>query len=339
MRNCHYPQDRYWYYLCDKYGIYLIDEANAESHGYGYGPESLAKRPEWVPAVIDRQWRMWEKSKNNPSVVFYSLGNECGNGVVFEEAYKFMKNIEPSRPIQYERALDDWNSDVYALMYGYHSGVKEYGDSAKAKRPYILCEYAHAMGNSVGGLQDYWDLFEARPILQGGCIWDFVDQGFEETAPNGRKYWAYGGDYGPANVPSDNSFNCNGLIQANREPHPALAEVKKVYQNIKCSLVDPATLTVSIKNWFDFTNLSDYTLNWRVTDPEGKTLKQGSTTVDCAPYQTVTLSLGSFTPTDILFGEHFHGVITIELTGSIVVTTCINPSYCGIEETGFLSFF
>ena len=298
VRNCHYPQDRYWYYLCDKYGIYLIDEANAESHGYGYGPESLAKRPEWVPAVIDRQWRMWEKSKNNPSVVFYSLGNECGNGVVFEEAYKFMKNIEPSRPIQYERALDDWNSDVYALMYGYHSGVKEYGDSAKAKRPYILCEYAHAMGNSVGGLQDYWDLFEARPILQGGCIWDFVDQGFEETAPNGRKYWAYGGDYGPANVPSDNSFNCNGLIQANREPHPALAEVKKVYQNIKCSLVDPATLTVSIKNWFDFTNLSDYTLNWRVTDPEGKTLKQGSTTVDCAPYQTVTLSLGSFTPTE-----------------------------------------
>ena len=298
VRNCHYPQDRYWYYLCDKYGIYLIDEANAESHGYGYGAESLAKRPEWIPAVVDRQQRMWEKSKNNPSVLFYSLGNECGNGIVFEEAYKFMKNIEPSRPIQYERALDDWNSDIYALMYGYHSGVKEYGDSAKAKRPYILCEYAHAMGNSVGGLQDYWDLFESRPILQGGCIWDFVDQGFEETAPNGRKYWAYGGDYGPANVPSDNSFNCNGLIQANREPHPALAEVKKVYQNIKCTLVDPATLTVAVKNWFDFTNLDQYTLTWKVTDPEGKTLQQGTNTIECAPYQTVNVSLGSFTPTE-----------------------------------------
>lgn len=297
VRNCHYPQDRYWYYLCDKYGIYLIDEANVESHGYGYGDESLAKRPEWTPAVIDRELRMWQKSKNNPSVVFYSLGNECGNGIVFEEAYKFMKNIEPSRPIQYERALDDWNSDIYAHMYGYHAGVKQYGDDSTQTRPYILCEYAHAMGNSVGGLQDYWDLFEAYPKLQGGCIWDFVDQGFEETAPNGRKYWSYGGDYGPANVPSDNSFLCNGLVQPNREPHPAMAEVKKVYQNIKCTLGDPSTLTVNIKNWFDFTNLNQYTLTWKVTDPEGKTLQSGTRTIDCAPYQTVSVSLGQFTPT------------------------------------------
>lgn len=297
VRNCHYPQDRYWYYLCDKYGIYLIDEANVESHGYGYGEESLAKVPEWTPAVIDRELRMWQKSKNNPSVVFYSLGNECGNGIVFEEAYKFMKNIEPSRPIQYERALDDWNSDIYAHMYGYHAGVKQYGDDSTQTRPYILCEYAHAMGNSVGGLQDYWDLFEAYPKLQGGCIWDFVDQGFEETAPNGRKYWSYGGDYGPANVPSDNSFLCNGLVQPNREPHPAMAEVKKVYQNIKCTLGDPSTLTVNIKNWFDFTNLNQYTLTWKVTDPEGKTLQSGTRTIDCAPYQTVSVSLGQFTPT------------------------------------------
>lgn len=297
VRNCHYPQDRYWYYLCDKYGIYLIDEANVESHGYGYGEESLAKVPEWTPAVIDRELRMWQKSKNNPSVVFYSLGNECGNGIVFEEAYKFMKNIEPSRPIQYERALDDWNSDIYAHMYGYHAGVKQYGDDSTQTRPYILCEYAHAMGNSVGGLQDYWDLFEAYPKLQGGCIWDFVDQGFEETAPNGRKYWSYGGDYGPANVPSDNSFLCNGLVQPNREPHPALAEVKKVYQNIKCTLGDPSTLTINIKNWFDFTNLNQYTLTWKVTDPEGQTLQSGTRTIDCAPYQTVSVSLGQFTPT------------------------------------------
>lgn len=297
VRNCHYPQDRYWYYLCDKYGIYLIDEANVESHGYGYGEESLAKVPEWTPAVIDRELRMWQKSKNNPSVVFYSLGNECGNGIVFEEAYKFMKNIESSRPIQYERALDDWNSDIYAHMYGYHAGVKQYGDDPTQTRPYILCEYAHAMGNSVGGLQDYWDLFEAYPKLQGGCIWDFVDQGFEETAPNGRKYWSYGGDYGPANVPSDNSFLCNGLVQPNREPHPALAEVKKVYQNIKCTLGDPSTLTINIKNWFDFTNLNQYTLTWKVTNPEGQTLQSGTRTIDCAPYQTVSVSLGQFTPT------------------------------------------
>ena len=155
VRNAHYPQDRYWYHLCDKYGIYQIDEANAESHGYGYGDASLAKRPEWTAAIIDRELRMWMKSKNNASVVFYSLGNECGNGIVFEEAYKFMKQIEPTRPIQYERTLDDWNSDLYAEMYGYHSGVKLYGDDSTKVRPYILCEYAHAMGNSVGGLQDY----------------------------------------------------------------------------------------------------------------------------------------------------------------------------------------
>ena len=296
VRNSHYPQDRYWYHLCDKYGIYVIDEANAESHGYGYGKESLAKRPEWIPAVMDRTQRMYHKSKNNPSVTFYSLGNECGNGIVFEETYKWMKSVEDNRPIQYERALDDWNSDIYALMYGYHSGVEEYAKDSTQTRPYILCEYAHSMGNSVGGLQDYWDLFEAYPKLQGGCIWDWVDQGFEETAANGRKYWAYGGDYGPANVPSDNSFNCNGLVAADRTPHPALAEVKKVYQNIKCSLVDAATLTVKVKNWFDFTNLDAYTLNWKITDAKGAVLEQGTKTVECKPYDTVELSLGSYTP-------------------------------------------
>ncbi|MBO4954918.1 MAG: DUF4981 domain-containing protein [Muribaculaceae bacterium] len=296
VRNSHYPQDRYWYYLCDKYGIYLIDEANVESHGYGYGDESLAKRPEWTPAVIDRELRMWQKSKNNPSVLFYSLGNECGNGIVFEEAYKYMKSIEPTRPIQYERALDDWNSDIFALMYGYHAGVKEYADDSTKTRPYILCEYAHAMGNSVGGLSDYWDLFEASPKLQGGCIWDWVDQGFIETDSLGRKFIAYGGDFGGPGVPSDNSFNCNGLIAADRTPHPAMAEVKKVYQNIKTRLIDPATLTVQVKNWFDFTNLDQYTLTWRITDAAGKTLRTGTRTVEAKPYQTVEFSLGSYTP-------------------------------------------
>jgi len=296
VRNSHYPQDRYWYHLCDKYGIYLIDEANVESHGYGYGSESLAKRPEWIPAVMDRTQRMYHKSKNNPSVIFYSLGNECGNGIVFEETYKWFKSVENNRPVQYERALDDWNSDIYACMYGYHAGVEAYAKDSTLIRPYILCEYAHAMGNSVGGLQDYWDLFEAYPKLQGGCIWDWVDQAFRETDAAGRKYWAYGGDYGPENVPSDNSFNCNGLVQADRTPHPALAEVKKVYQNIKSTLVDPSTLTVKIKNWFDFTNLDQYTLNWKVTYAKGAVLQSGECTVNAEPYQEVTVSLGNYTP-------------------------------------------
>ena len=298
VRNCHYPQDRYWYYLCDKYGIYLIDEANNESHGYGYGSESLAKQPEWTPAVVDRVQRMWEKSKNNPSVTFYSLGNECGNGIVFEEAYKWLKNREHNRPVQYERALYDWNSDIFAEMYISVEGVRNYADNPRMTRPYILCEYAHGMGNSVGGLKDYWDLFEAYPKLGGGCIWDWVDQGFLEKDSLGNDYWAYGGDYGPAIVPSDNSFLLNGLIRADRTPHPALLEVKKVYQYIKCRLLNPQSLRVEVKNWMDFTNLSDYELTWKVITPSGKVLKEGKRTVDCKPHHTAVFSLGLYDSTD-----------------------------------------
>lgn len=298
VRNCHYPQDRYWYYLCDKYGIYVIDEANAESHGYGYGDASLAKRPEWIPAIINRENRMYQKSKNNPSVTFYSLGNECGNGIVFEEAYKWMKSIVKDRPVQYERAIDDWNSDIFAEMYAAVSSIVRYAKDPSKKRPYILCEYAHAMGNSVGGLSDYWDAIYTYPKLQGGCIWDWVDQAFDKTTPDGRHFWAYGGDYGPANVPSDNSFNCNGLVAADRSAHPAMAEVKKVYQNVVCSLLDPATLTVKVSNRFDFTNLSDYLLKWKVTTPSGKLIAEGTKTVDLAPGAATDISLGRYVTTD-----------------------------------------
>ena len=295
VRNCHYPQDRYWYYLCDKYGIYLADEANAESHGYGYGDESLAKQPAWINAVIDRENRMYQKSKNNPSVTFYSLGNECGNGIVFEEAYKFMKNKESNRPVQYERTLEDWNSDIYANMYREHAMVEKYGQDPAMKRPYILCEYAHAMGNSVGGLKDYWDIFWRYPKLQGGFIWDWVDQSFVEADANGRLYYAYGGDYGPANVPSDNSFLCNGLITSTRTLHPAMAEVKKVYQYIKIELTDTAELKLKVTNRYDFTNLDAYTLRWKIVTPSGKELRHGDMTVDCAPHKSVDIVLGAYT--------------------------------------------
>lgn len=296
VRNSHYPQDRYWYYLCDKYGLYVIDEANAEAHGYGYGPESLAKQPEWISAVLDRENRMWNKSKNNPSVIIYSLGNECGNGIVMEEAYKWFKHRDASRPIHNERALYDWNADLFSEMYGWHAGVKKYGDDPKQTRPYMLCEYAHAMGNSVGGLKDYWDIFEANDKLFGGCVWDWVDQGFEATDSLGRKYWAYGGDFGPANVPSDGSFLCNGLVRADRSAHPALAEVKRVYQYVKSSLVDPNTLSVRIKNWHDFTPLQDYTLRYSVTAPDNSVLLSDTLTVALEPRGEKTVALGSFNP-------------------------------------------
>ncbi len=298
VRNCHYPQDRYWYYLCDKYGIYVCDEANVEGHGYRYGADAIAKKPHWVAPVINRQERMWNKSKNNPSVVFYSLGNETGNGIVFEEAYKFMKAREKNRPVQYERTLNDWNSDIYAEMYMPVWFAESYAKDPKKTRPYIQCEYAHAMGNSVGGLKDYWEMFYKYPQLQGGFIWDFVDQGFKKFTDDGRAYWAYGGDFGPANVPSDNSFLCNGLIAADRSLHPHMAEVKKVYQNIVASLVNPSTLTVKVTNRFDFTNLDQYDLTWKVSTPSGKVIGNGTRTVTLAPGESTDVSLGSYTATD-----------------------------------------
>ena len=292
VRNCHYPQDRLWYHLCDLYGIYLIDEVNAEAHGYGYKDKSLAKREEWIEPVTNRTERMYAKSKNNPSVTVYSLGNEAGNGIVFESTYKWLKNREKNRPVQYERAGEADNTDIVCWMYTSPSRVEKYAADSTKHRPLILCEYAHAMGNSVGGLQDYWDIFEKYPKAQGGSIWDWVDQALVKTDADGNRYWAYGGDFGPANVPTDNSFNCNGLIRADRVPHPALAEVKKIYQNIKTTLANPSTLTVKIINYNDFTNLDQFTLNWKIIDSNNTILTGGSDVIKCQPGQSVELSLG-----------------------------------------------
>lgn len=292
VRNSHYPQDRLWYHLCDLYGIYLIDEVNAEAHGYGYKEKSLAKRDEWVAPVTNRTERMYAKSKNNPSVTVYSLGNEAGNGVVFESTYKWLKNRERNRPVQYERAGEADNTDIVCWMYTSPARVKKYAADSTKHRPLILCEYAHAMGNSVGGLQDYWAIFEKYPKAQGGSIWDWVDQALVKTDDDGNRYWAYGGDFGPSNIPSDNSFNCNGLIRADRVPHPALAEVKKLYQNIKTTLVNPTTMTIKVTNYNDFTNLDKFTLNWKLVDSNNIILTGGTDIAQCEPGQSVEISLG-----------------------------------------------
>ncbi len=292
VRNSHYPQDRLWYHLCDIYGIYLIDEVDAEAHGYGYKDKSLAKRMEWIAPVTNRTERMYAKSKNNPSVTVYSLGNEAGNGVVFESTYKWLKNREKNRPVQYERAGEADNTDIVCWMYTSPTRVEKYATDSTKYRPVILCEYAHAMGNSVGGLQDYWEIFEKYPKAQGGSIWDWVDQAFVKNDINGNRYWAYGGDFGPANIPSDHSFNCNGLIRADRVPHPALAEVKKIYQNIKATLVNPSTMKVKITNFNDFTNLDKFTLNWKLIDSNNTTLAEGAESIKCTPGHSVEISLG-----------------------------------------------
>lgn len=293
VRNSHYPADAYWYALCDEYGLYMIDEANIESHGMGYGPASLAKDSTWLPAHLDRTKRMYERSKNHPAVVIWSLGNEAGNGVNFERTYDWLKSVEKNRPVQYERAELNYNTDIYCRMYRSVDEIKAYVAKKDINRPFILCEYVHAMGNSVGGLKEYWDVFESEPMAQGGCVWDWVDQSFREIDPNGKWYWAYGGDFGPKGIPSFGNFCCNGLVNADREPHPHLLEVKKIYQNIKCRLINPKDLTIGIKNWFDFTNLNRYTLHWEVVADNGTSLASGNRIIDCVPHAIAEVKLGA----------------------------------------------
>lgn len=273
VRTSHYPQPERFYELCDEYGLYLIDEANIESHGIGYNPDvTLAHRPEWLGQHMFRTVRMVERDKNHPSVIIWSLGNEAGDGQNFVATYKWIKGRDDSRPVQYERA-EKWtrtterHTDIWCPMYPSPEEVEAYAlNEGKPgfDRPYIMCEYAHSMGNSTGNLQDYWDIIEKYGILQGGFIWDWVDQGMLETDEDGEDYYAYGGDYGPVGSPSDGNFCCNGLVGPDRTPHPALTEVKKVYQYVGFRPADLSKGLVTIINKYDFTNLSFFTINWEV---------------------------------------------------------------------------
>jgi beta-galactosidase len=273
VRTSHYPQPELWYELCNKYGLYIIDEANIESHGMGYGEESLAKDPAWKEAHLYRTKNMFERDKNQPSIIIWSLGNEAGNGMNFYATYDYLKSVDSTRPVQYERAGLDRNTDIFCPMYmgidRMERFAKENGD-----RPLIQCEYAHAMGNSVGNLQDYWDVIEKYDVLQGGFIWDWVDQGLLTTNEEGEEFWAYGGDFGPDTVPSDGNFCLNGLVEPDRTVKPHLLEVKKVYQYIGFEPVDLQNGVFSIKNKYAFRNLSDFNFEWNVT-ANGETIKSG----------------------------------------------------------------
>ena len=264
VRTSHYPDDPRWYELCDKYGIYLIDEANIESHGMGYNPDrTLANNPDWKEAHLDRIERMVERDKNHPSIILWSMGNEAGDGVNFVAGTEWIHKRDKSRPVHYERAELKPHTDVFCPMYTPIPRIIEYAESSPY-RPLIMCEYAHAMGNSVGNLQDYWDVIEKYDVLQGGFIWDWVDQGLVKYDVNGTKYWAYGGDFGPADIPSDENFCINGLINADRTVHPSLWEVKKVYQYIKFNPIDLTQGKFEIVNYFDFISLENVNIFWRV---------------------------------------------------------------------------
>ncbi|TVZ60406.1 beta-galactosidase [Flavobacteriaceae bacterium MAR_2010_105] len=264
VRTCHYPNDPYFYELCDEYGIYVIDEANIESHGMGYElHRTLANNPAWLKAHLARVERMVERDKNHPSIVIWSLGNEAGNGYNFYEAYLLAKRLDSTRPTQYERAVYEWNTDLYVPMYATPEDVEKYATNDDFTKPLVQCEYAHAMGNSMGGFKEYWDLFEKYDKLQGGFIWDFVDQGIK-TIKNGREIFAYGGDFGPEGTPSDNNFLNNGLVQPDRRPNPHIYEVAHIHQDVKFYENNLANGVVDIKNWYFFRDLSNYKLNWEI---------------------------------------------------------------------------
>jgi beta-galactosidase len=291
VRTCHYPNDPRWYELCDEYGLYVIDEANIESHGMGYGPKSLAKDPAWGPAHLDRIRRMVERDKNHPSVIIWSMGNEAGDGVNFEKGIQWIHGRDESRPVHYERAELGANTDIYCPMYSSIEELEAYIKTKRAK-PLIMCEYAHSMGNSTGNLQDYWDVIESHGQLQGASIWDWVDQGYAKRNEKGELFWAYGGDYGPPGTPSDRNFCCNGLVAPDRTPHPALWEVKKVYQYIKFKAADLAEGEVEVRNAHDFTNLNQFEIAWGV-EANGAVVASGTVPkLNLPPHASTTIKLG-----------------------------------------------
>ena len=287
VRNSHYPNNPLWYKLCDQYGIYLVDEANVEIHGMGDLPGRFdttvhpAYLPQWAPSIADRIHRAVKTNRNHPSVIIWSMGNECGNGQVFKESYKWIKKENPTRPVQFEQALENENTDIVCPMYPPMRYMKSYAASNKT-RPFIMCEYAHAMGNSSGNFQEYWDVINSNKKMQGGFIWDWVDQGIQTTNKYGKTFFAYGGDLGSYDLHNDENFCANGLVAADRTPHPGLYEVKKVYQDIIFSDFNLSKKEIKVANRFAFTNLDQYRFKWEIYK-NGELLKEGTFDVDLSP--------------------------------------------------------
>jgi beta-galactosidase len=291
VRTSHYPNVPRWYELTDQYGLYVIDEANIETHGMENHPDtSLASNPDWTHAFLDRTVRMVERDKNHPSVIIWSLGNEAWDGTNFEVTSDWIHARDPSRPVQYEPAREHPHTDIVAPMYARIHHLEEYVAEPR-DRPLIMCEYAHAMGNSVGNLQDYWDVIDANPQLQGGFIWDWVDQGLYAVTEDGEEYWAYGGDFGPPDIPTDRNFLINGLVSPDRQPNPHFWEVRKVYQYIKTKPVDLAAGTIEIANKYDFTNLREFELRWTVVADGESIASARLRNLDLEPHDSMVVQL------------------------------------------------
>ena len=274
VRTSHYPNHPYWYDLCDEYGLYVYDEANIESHGMGYDPDqTLGNDSTWMKAHLERTTRMIERDKNHPSIIAWSLGNEGGNGCNFYATYNKAKSMDSTRIVVYERSVLDWNTDVVGLMYADYNYLERYAQNEKQERPFILCEYAHAMGNSLGGIKEYWDLFKKYDKLQGGFIWDFQDQGLLTKTKDGKSYFAYGGDFGTKQTPSDHNFLNNGLIAADKSLNPHMLEAKVAYQNIEFSMTKILG-QIRIKNNHFFKDLSNVVFKWSLIE-NGSPIEKG----------------------------------------------------------------
>lgn len=292
VRTCHYPDDARWYSLCDQYGLYVVAEANIESHGMGYGEKTLAKNPLYAKAHLERNERNVQRSINHPSVIIWSLGNEAGDGPNFDACYDWIKAYDPSRPIHHKRAVyspGSRNTDIICPMYWDYERCEKYLAENPAK-PLIQCEYAHAMGNSMGGFREYWELIRREPKYQGGFIWDFVDQSLHKKGRNGVTVYGYGGDWNPYD-PSDQNFCDNGLIGPDRIPNPHMEEVRYYYQSVWTSWAGDAGNTVEVLNENFFRGLENYDLHWEVLC-DGTPLRRGVVDgLKAAPQQRVRIAL------------------------------------------------
>lgn len=297
VRTCHYPNDPRWYELCDIYGIYMVAEANIESHGMGYGDKTLAKEPTYEKAHLERNESNIKIYKNHPSIIFWSVGNEAGYGPNFEKAYDLVKAYDPSRPCQYEQVGQNGKTDIFCPMYYDYGGCDKYSQGDNP-RPLIQCEYAHAMGNSMGGFKEYWDMVRKYPKYQGGFIWDFVDQGLRVKNKQGKTIYAYGGDFGRYPT-SDHNFNCNGIINPDRKPNPHANEVRYYYQNIWATAKDLKAGEVEVYNENFFKSLDDVELQWTL-ESEGKVLANGRNALDIPAQQKRVVKLDGYSlPADV----------------------------------------
>ncbi len=286
VRTSHYPEPTEWYDLCDEYGILLVDEANIEAHGCGtdfhksYPDFHPSHREEWKGAHHDRVRAMVERDKNHPSVIIWSMGNESSDGEVYGEMYEWIHERDKSRFVQLEQGYGGAHTDIICPMYPDMDDFRRYAERTNMRKPYIMCEFAHAMGNSTGNFREFFDIMEGHPHMQGGFIWDWVNQGIDAVGRDGRHYWAYGGDFGAWMYPHDENFCCNGVVSPDRTPHPGLYEVKKVYQDIEFERLQNGKLR--IHNNYLYNNLADYIVSYEVLCEGVAILREELPAIKCA---------------------------------------------------------